>query len=115
MGDLGDLLRGKGLAASATPATSEPVAAAQDAAEPDWARQAKVVLRVERKGRGGKTATLVQQVQATPAQLTHTARLLAKALGTQARVEGVDLVVGGDQRDRVAAWLEARGVRRIVR
>lgn len=114
MGDFGDLLRRKGLEASATPeAAARPTSA--PSAEPDWAALPKVVLRIERKGRGGKTATLVQQLGGTETQRAHVARLLAKALGTQVKVEGEDLAVGGDQRDRLTAWLEARGVRRVVR
>ena len=66
---------------------------------------------MERKGRGGKTVTVIDGVSA--AQMKGVAKALRKHLGTAARVEGNDIVVQGDLRDRVASWLRAHGARDV--
>lgn len=76
-------------------------------------RAAKVVVRRETKGRGGKTVTRVTGLAAD--ELEARARQIKKALGCGAKVEGPDLVLLGSLVDRVADWLEARGVQRVVR
>ncbi|MCA9542398.1 MAG: hypothetical protein KC620_26055 [Myxococcales bacterium] len=47
--------------------------------------------------------------------LDPTVRALRRDLGCAARREGDDVAVTGDLTDRVIAWLEAHGARRIVR
>lgn len=76
----------------------------------------KVVVRRERKGRGGKTVTLVQFPEgADGAALDTLARELRKALGTAAQREEAAVAVQGDIADRVADWLRGRGAGRLVR
>lgn len=102
--NLGDLLAAAGLEASAAAAEAPDAPTdAPSAVEPRFAT--KVVVRRTRKGRGGRTVTLVQGVEAGHAEV---AGLLKRKLGTGARVEGDDVVVQGDQVERVTAWLEAR-------
>lgn len=74
--------------------------------------EAKVVVARSRKGRGGKTVTLVSGVRAEARESV--CRELKKALGTGATLEDEAIVVQGDVADRVRAWLEQRGARRIV-
>jgi translation initiation factor 1 len=69
-------------------------------------------VRATRKGRGGKTVTEVQGVTDARDQV---AKKLKKTLGVGARVEEELIVVQGDQRDRLVKWLEAQGVRKVVR
>jgi translation initiation factor 1 (eIF-1/SUI1) len=73
------------------------------------------VVRRERKGHGGKTATVIAGL-ALPAQgLEQVARSLRRSLGCGASAAGGEqVVVQGDQTDRVRAWLVARGVERVV-
>lgn len=75
----------------------------------------KVVLRKERKGRGGRTVTLIEGVDdfAEPL-LEELASQLKKALGTGATLEEGTVVLQGDQRDRANQWLSERGVKKIV-
>jgi translation initiation factor 1 len=73
----------------------------------------KVVVRRERKGHGGKTATLVDGV--VPAQRERLSGEMKKAFGCGARVEGESIVLQGDIADRACSWLEKRGAKRIVR
>jgi translation initiation factor 1 len=111
---LGGLMAGLGFQASAEePAAPEPTASAPD--EVDLARQGRLSLQVQRKGRGGKTVTLLQGVQAPSAALKQLVRDLGRALGTGARIEGDAIVIQGDARDRAHAWLTARGAQKVSR
>ena len=72
------------------------------------------MVRRERKGHGGKTATVIAGL-ALPAQgLEQVARSLRRSLGCGASAAGEQIVVQGDQTERVRAWLVARGVERVV-
>jgi translation initiation factor 1 len=75
---------------------------------------ARAVVRYQRKGRGGKEATIVEQLGLEPTQLDEWCRELKRALGCGGNVEGEQLVFGGDQRARLPALLEAKGVRRVT-
>jgi translation initiation factor 1 len=72
------------------------------------------VIRLERKGRGGKEATLVEKLELSPAALADWLADARRALGCGGAVEDGALVLQGDQRERVARWLEGRGVGRVV-
>jgi translation initiation factor 1 len=85
---------------------SEPPAAARG--------PARAVVRYQRKGRGGKEATIVEQLGLDAAQLDEWCRELKRALGCGGHVEGEQLVFGGDQRARLPALLERKGVRRVT-
>ncbi len=74
----------------------------------------KVVVRRERKGRGGKTATILEGAAITSTDRAALAKRLRKALGCGAREEGDAVVVQGDQRDAAKAWLEREGLRVVV-
>lgn len=105
--NLGDLLRAKGFDSSGDEAPEpEPTAA------PGARFAPKVVVRATRKGRGGKTVTTVQGLTG---DLKAEAKALKKTLGTGARVEDDLVVVQGDQCDRVVAWLEREGAKKVVR
>lgn len=75
---------------------------------------ARAVVRYQRKGRGGKEATLVEQLGLAPAQLDAWCREFKRALGCGGNVEGELLVFAGDQRPRLPGMLEAKGVRRVT-
>lgn len=74
---------------------------------------AKVVVRREKAGRGGKTVTRVSGL--SPDHLEALATRLKKSLGCGAKVEAPDLLLLGDVADRAVAWLEAEGAPRVVR
>jgi len=116
LGTLGELLARRGLHGNRdTPQTSaqreEPCPAATG---PDLSRCGKLTVSRERKGHGGKTATVVSGLGLPARDLDGMARALRRALGCGASVDGDRLVVQGDQVPRVQAWLGARGARRIV-
>lgn len=75
---------------------------------------ARAVVRMERKGRGGKEVTVVEQLGLRDGELEQWLKALKGALGCGGSVEGDTLVLQGDQRERLPMLLEARGVRRVT-
>ena len=85
------------------------------AREPKEAKgPARAVVRMERKGRGGKEVTVVEQLGLPAAELDKWLKALKGGLGCGGTVEEDTLVLQGDQRERLPALLEARGVRRVT-
>mgnify|MGYP003337039256 CR=1 FL=1 len=87
----------------------EPAAQADNGALAD-----KIVVRREKKGRGGKTATLIEGVALRGAALEALGREIRQSLGTGGGIEGEAIVISGDQVERAMAWLRARGATRLV-
>lgn len=77
-------------------------------------RAKKLVVRRERKGHGGKTATRIEGLQGHPKDIEALAGEVKRAFGCGASVDGSDIVVQGDQAERLSAWLEARGAAKVV-
>jgi translation initiation factor 1 len=90
---------------------AEPAAAPEPAAP---RAPARAVLRLERKGRGGKEATVVEKLSLPPPELAAWLHELKAALGCGGAVEGDALALHGDQRKRVKELLERRGVGKIT-
>lgn len=76
---------------------------------------ARITVRRERAGHGGKTVTLLEGPGLAGRQLEPLVKELKRALGTSARVEGASIVVQGDQPDRVVTWLVEHGFVGAVR
>jgi len=74
----------------------------------------RAVVRMERKGRGGKEVTVVEQLGLRPAELETWLKALKNGLGCGGTVEDDSLVLQGDQRERLPALLTARGVRKVT-
>ena len=72
------------------------------------------MVRYQRKGRGGKETTIVEQLGLSPELLDEWCREFKRALGCGGGVEGDQLVFAGDQRKRLPGMLEGKGVRRIT-
>lgn len=75
---------------------------------------ARAVVRMERKGRGGKEVTVVEQLGLRASELETWLKALKNGLGCGGTVEGESLVLQGDQRERLPALLTARGVRKVT-
>ena len=97
------------------PETSPGASPAAPPPGPEPAAPARAVVRLERKGRGGKEATVIEKLALSAGALEVWADALKRALGCGGGVEGDSLVVQGDQRERAVRWLEGRGVRKVVR
>lgn len=74
----------------------------------------KLILRREKKGRGGKTVTRIEGVLGTQEALDTLARKLGKALGARAFVQDGLLWVSGDQCLAAQAWFNKAGATKIV-
>jgi translation initiation factor 1 len=66
-------------------------------------------LRMEKKGRGGKTVTVVYDLPRNTAFLNELAQDLKRACGTGGAVVDATIELQGDLRERVRARLEQRG------
>jgi translation initiation factor 1 len=75
---------------------------------------ARAVVRLERKGRGGKEVTVIEQLGLGPRELEEWLSALKGALGCGGVAEDDAIVLQGDQRKRLPKILEARGVRRVT-
>ncbi|HIG87462.1 MAG TPA: translation initiation factor [Planctomycetes bacterium] len=73
------------------------------------AAQPELIIRRERKGRGGKGVVLVQGLPKD--QCKSIAKAASKALGRGARVEGQEVVIQGDRADPVLDWFVGQGFR----
>jgi translation initiation factor 1 len=81
---------------------------------PERKGPARAVVRLERKGRGGKEVTVVEQLGLAGAQLDEWLQALKSGLGCGGSVEGDAIVLQGDQRKRLPRLLEERGVQRVT-
>lgn len=93
----------------------EPPARGQPSVPKDpVARAAKLVLRRERKGHGGKLATRIEGLTSSEEESRSIAVEIRRAFGCGAAIDGDDIVVQGDQVDRLVVFLEGRGAKKIV-
>ena len=67
-------------------------------------------LRLEKKGRGGKTVTVVYDLPLNAAFLRELSQELKRACGTGGAVAGDTIELQGDQRTNVRALLTAKGM-----
>lgn len=93
--------------------TAPPESSPKPAANSPISNAAKIVVRKERKGHGGKTVTVVEGIAASAAEVV--CGTMKRALGCGARVENGAIVLQGDIGDRASAWLEQNGAKRVVR
>ena len=111
-----DLLRAQGFAGTNTPDTPLPAAPTvkPNEIETMLTRSGKIVLRREKKGRGGKTVTLLSGLDLRPAEFELLAKALRKGLGCGSIVEEKTIVLQGDIQQRAESWLRAHGATKIV-
>lgn len=95
----------------AAPASEKPA----KKEKPPKAAPARAVVRIERKGRAGKEATIVEKLALSDAELETWLREMKTAFGCGGSVEDGALVLHGDQRERVIAHLEKLGVAKVIR
>jgi translation initiation factor 1 len=105
---------------NAPPSAAEPARAENAAPTPAVAKtRGRLLLRREKKGRGGKTVVIVAGLRAqahlAESEIADLAPHLKQQLGCGGAIERVagdsELVLQGDQPARVAELLQARGFR----
>jgi translation initiation factor 1 len=77
-------------------------------------QQATLVLRCERKGRGGKTVTLIEGLQLSPTHMEELAKKIRTSLGCGAHVEENHIVIQGDHRERTETVLRKAGAQKVL-
>ena len=75
---------------------------------------ARAVVRMERKGRGGKEATVIEKLGLPVVELETWCRELKQALGCGGSVEGDAIMLQGDLRTRVPEVLTKKGVAKVT-
>jgi translation initiation factor 1 len=91
------------------PDPAPPAATAQPTA-----RVARAVVRMERRGRGGKTVTVIEQLDLRAPVLDDWLKDLKGQLGCGGVIEDGAIVLQGDHRKRLPALLSARGVKNVT-
>ena len=109
---LRDALPEKPVAAPAAAAPSAPSAPTRGTTA--GKTYARAVVRMERSGRGGKEATVIEQLDLRPAEREVWLKALKSALGCGGSIEGDTLMLQGDQRERLKKILADRGVKRVT-
>jgi translation initiation factor 1 len=74
----------------------------------------RAVVRMERSGRGGKEVTVIEHMALSPKEREDWLKALKAGLGCGGVVEGENLMLQGDQRNRLPRLLEARGVKKVT-
>jgi translation initiation factor 1 len=91
------------------PARKEKARSEPPAPSLNLPRDGVVRLLRDRRGRGGKTVTLVAGVSAPPATLSALASDLKRLCGTGGTLRGDVIEIQGDVRERIKGELERRG------
>lgn len=77
---------------------------------PEKAKQSGALEIVfERKGRAGKSATIIAGFTLPDSDVDEIAAQLKRALGTGGSARGGEILIQGDRRSDVAAWLRKKG------
>ena len=74
----------------------------------------RAVVRMERAGRGGKEATVIEQLDLTASERAEWLTALKSALGCGGSVEGNTIMLQGDHRERLKRELADRGVKKVI-
>lgn len=81
--------------------------------EPETLKVGRAVVRYERAGRGGKEATVIEQLGLSQADLAALLKSLKASLGCGGSLEGDSLMLQGDHRKRLPALLTTLGAKKI--
>ena len=73
------------------------------------AKRETIHIVMEKKGRGGKTATIIDGFQCSDEEIDEIARELRKRLGTGGSARGGEILIQGDRRADVARLLCEKG------
>jgi translation initiation factor 1 len=86
----------------------KPITKARQASVP--AAQQKVTVRIDRKGRGGKTVTVIDGLRIPRREREELLRQLKAKLGTGGTIKDTSLEIQGDHRAMVMSALKGMGL-----
>lgn len=69
----------------------------------------KLRVWLETKNRGGKAATVIKDFRGNEADLKELGKKLKNFLGTGGAVKNAEIIIQGDQRQKVLGWLIKEG------
>jgi translation initiation factor 1 len=75
-----------------------------------WDRQ-KLKVSLDKSGRAGKAVSLVEGFAGPPAELEKLARELKNLCGTGGSAKDGQVLIQGDQRQKIAGFLEKKGAK----
>jgi translation initiation factor 1 len=78
-------------------------------------QQQKLKVKLETKHRGGKAVTLVEGFVGTDDDLQTLGKALKNFCGTGGSAKDGEIIVQGDQRDKVLQWLQKSGYKNAKR
>jgi translation initiation factor 1 len=78
-------------------------------------QQQKLKVRLETKHRGGKAVTLVEGFRGKDDDLQTLGKALKNFCGTGGSAKDGEIIVQGDQRDKVLQWLQKNGYKNAKR
>lgn len=93
------------------PEGEDPAEEATPELPADNRKKGKLNVVTERKGRGGKTATIVEGFTCDDEEVAEIAAKLKKKLGCGGSARGGEILIQGDRRKDVAELLKALGFR----
>ena len=72
-------------------------------------KQQKLKVRLDTRQRAGKAVTLIEGYVGSPEDLDDLGRQLKTHCGTGGSVKDGEIIIQGDQRDKITQWLIAKG------
>lgn len=97
---------------SSLPETEEKAESENKAEKADAISQKGALhVVVEKKGRGGKTATIIEGFEISDDDVAEIARELKKKLGVGGSSRGGEILIQGDRKEEVISFLKKKGLK----